>query len=90
MGWAAVGYAAAAVAGALAADQQKPVNAPNVPPPPPPPQAAKAPEVQGMVGWLNGTGQSGGAAGPGQTFLTGSSGVDPNQLKLGKPTLLGE
>ncbi len=87
---AAVPYIAAAAVGALVADQQKPVNPPSVTPPPPPPQAAQAPNVQGIVQGMNGTGQSGDKAGPGQTFLAGSSGVDPNQLKLGKPTLLGE
>ncbi len=85
----ATGYVAAAVVGALVADQQKPTQPPAVTPPPPP-QAPQAPNVQGIVQGMNGTGQSGGKAGPGQTFLTGSSGVDPNQLKLGKPTLLGE
>ncbi len=55
----------------------------------PPPQAEKAPNIQGILGGLAGTGQGGGP-GPGQTSLTGSSGVDPNSLKLSKPTLLGE
>lgn len=36
-----------------------------------------------------GTGQSGGANTIGQTLLTGPGGVDPNQLTLGRTTLLG-
>ena len=36
-----------------------------------------------------GLGQSGGAQTIGQTLLTGAGGVDPNQLTLGKYTLLG-
>ncbi len=86
MAW---GYVAAAVVGAIIANQEQPAQPPQVQMPPPP-QQAKAPEVQGIVDGLRGTGQAGGGSGPGQTFLTGSSGVDPNQLKLGKPTLLGE
>ncbi len=69
---------------------QQPAQMPNLPPPPPPPQQAKMPDVMGLVAGMNGTGQAGGARGPGQTFLTGASGVDPNSLKLSAPTLLGE
>ncbi len=63
---------------------------PNLPPPPPPPQPAQMPNIASLYGGLAGTGQAGGQKGPGQTFLTGASGVDPNALKLNKPTLLGE
>ena len=83
-------YVGTAVVGALLANQQQPPQMPNLAPPPPPPQAEKMPAIQGIMGGLNGTGQAGGQKGPGQTFLTGSSGVDPNSLKLNKPTLLGE
>lgn len=76
--------------GAYMASQQKPPQMPNLPPPPPPPQAEKMPGIQGVMGGLNGTGQAGGAKGLGQTFLTGSGGVDPNSLTLNKPTLLGQ
>jgi hypothetical protein len=79
-----------AAVGALMADQQKAPQMPNLPPPPPPPQAEKMPGLQGIMGGLNGAGQAGGKPGPGQTFLTGASGIDPNSLKLNKPTLLGE
>jgi hypothetical protein len=77
------------VGGLIAGNQQAP-QMPNLPPPPPPPQAEKMPTIQGIAGGLNGAGQAGGARGVAQTFLTGTSGVDPNALKLNKPTLLGE
>ncbi len=83
-------YVAMTAAGILLGSQQQAPQMPNLPPPPPPPQPEKMPSIQGMMGGLNGTGQAGGAKGPGQTFLTGSTGVDPNSLKLDKPTLLGE
>ncbi len=76
--------------GALLGSQQQVPQMPNLPPPPPPPQPEKMPTVQGIMGGLNGMGQAGGQKGPGQTFLTGTSGVDPNALKLNRPTLLGE
>jgi len=82
--------AAGVIGGALIGSQQRAPQMPNLPAPPPPPQAAQMPNVQGLVAGMNGTGQAGGAKGPGQTFLAGSSGVDPNSLKLNKPTLLGE
>ncbi len=82
-------YIAAAVVGAIIANMEQPAQMPNVQPPPPPPQQEKAPNMQGIVQGVSGTGQGGGP-GPAQTFLTGAGGVDPNQLKLGKPTLLGE
>ncbi len=76
--------------GALLGGQQQAPQMPNLPPPPPPPQPEKMPNLQGMLSGMNGAGQAGGAKGVAQTFLTGSSGVDPNSLKLNKPTLLGE
>ncbi len=81
--------AAGLVGGMLFGGQQHAPQMPNLPPPPPP-QPEKMPTVQGIMGGLNGMGQAGGQKGPGQTFLAGSSGVDPNALKLNKPTLLGE
>lgn len=53
------------------------------------PQQTQAPGVQGVQSIMDGQGQSGGAPGVAQTFLTGSSGVDPSTLNLGKSTLLG-
>jgi hypothetical protein len=53
------------------------------------PQASKAPAVQAVQAGQAGTGQSAGAPGVAQTFLTGASGVDPSTLNLGKNTLLG-
>ncbi len=86
-----MGYVAAAtVVGALMGRQQQAPQMPNLPAPPPPPQPEKMPTIQGIMGGLNGMGQAGGQKGAGQTFLTGASGVDPNALKLNKPTLLGE
>ncbi len=82
-------YFAMMAAGALMGSQQ-PAKAPNLPPPPPPPQPAQMPNIADLYGGVAGTAQSGGQKGAGQTFLTGASGVDPNALKLNKPTLLGE
>ena len=76
-------------AGLMGGQQQAP-QMPNLPPPPPPPQPEKMPNLQGLLSGMNGAGQAGGAKGVAQTFLTGASGVDPNALKLNKPTLLGE
>ena len=53
------------------------------------PQASQAPGVQGVQAGMSGSGQAGGAPGIAQTFLTGSQGVDPNTLDIGKKTLLG-
>lgn len=83
-------YLAAGVIGGALANRQQAPQMPNLPPPPPPPQPAQMPNVQGLVAGMGGAGQAGGAKGPGQTFLTGSSGVDPNSLTLNKPTLLGQ
>lgn len=67
----------------------KGASPPPPPPPAPPPQAAKAPDAD-IVRSKNKKAMSGGMeAGPGTTFLTGPSGVDPNELTLGKNTLLG-
>ncbi len=92
MSFGGAGYylAAGLAGGALLGSQQQAPQMPNLPAPPPPPQAEKMPTVQGIMGGLNGMGQAGGAKGVAQTFLAGSSGVDPNALKLNKPTLLGE
>ncbi len=76
--------------GAYQGSRQQAPQMPNLPPPPPPPQLAQMPNVAGLYGGMAGTGQAGGQKGPGQTFLTGASGIDPNSLKLNKPTLLGE
>ncbi len=88
-------YIAMMAVGAIAGSLQQPAQMPNLPPPPPPPQPEKMPSMAGLYGGLAGAGQAGGPngngkSGPGQTFLTGASGVDPNALKLNKPTLLGE
>jgi hypothetical protein len=55
----------------------------------PPPQASKSPDVQSVAAGQAGQGQAGGAPGVAQTFLTGSGGIDPSLLQLGKKTLLG-
>lgn len=53
-------------------------------------QAAKSPTAASVQAGMLGMGQSGGAPGIAQTFLTGAGGVDPNTLSLGKNTLLGQ
>ncbi len=87
---AAAPYVIPLAVGAFMGSQQQAPQMPNLAPPPPPPQPEKMPTIQGIMGGLNGMGQAGGQKGPGQTFLAGTSGVDPNGLKLNKPTLLGE
>lgn len=78
-------------AGALMSSMQ---NTPNIPSPqapttPPQSQAAQTPDANAFKGAALGAGQAGGAPGIAQTFLTGAGGVNPNQLLLGKNTLLG-
>lgn len=52
-----------------------------------PPQASKAPNAAGM---RRDNGAAGGInAGQASTMLTGTAGVDPSKLTLGKNTLLG-
>lgn len=87
---AAIPYIAMAIVGAAAGNMQQSPQMPNVPKLPPPPQPAKMPNMASLYAGMQGTGQAGGKAGPGQTFLTGPGGVDPNAMQLGKPTLLGE
>ena len=55
----------------------------------PPPQPSQAPSTQNVAAGQAGTGQAGGAAGIAQTFLSGTGGIDPSLLKLGKTSLLG-
>lgn len=77
-------------AGALVSALLQPDNSiPSPPKPDKPPQASQAPDVQGVRQNTQGMGQSGGAPGAAQTFLTGAGGIDPNSLQLGKTTLLG-
>ncbi|MEX8508455.1 MAG: hypothetical protein AB3X46_09120 [Leptothrix ochracea] len=54
-----------------------------------PPQAAKVPTYASFASGMAGQGQAGGSKGSANTFLTGSSGIDPGLLRLGKTTLLG-
>lgn len=70
-------------------NKQPSFQAPPAPQAPPASQASQAPDVQGVRAGQSGQGQAGGAPGVAQTFLTGGGGVDPNQLKLDKTTLLG-
>jgi hypothetical protein len=83
-------YVAVAIVGgyALASSQKAPsIPAPQAPIAPP--QASVAPDANNTVKSLGGTGQSGGAPGVAQTFLTGPGGVDQGSLLLGKSSLLG-
>lgn len=80
--------AVAAVAGAgaaiySAANQKQPKVTP-------PPQASQTPTPQGQLAAMKGLGATGGAPGVASTFLTGSGGIDPSMLNLGKSTLLGQ
>lgn len=68
---------------------QKQPKIPDPIAPPPPPQASKMPDMGVIQKQMAGAGQGGGAPGIGQTMLTGAGGVNPNQLTLGKNTLLG-
>ena len=81
--------ALAAVGGMMFASTQQ---SPNIPAPVKPdalPQASQVPDAQGVRAGQSGAGQAGGAPGIAQTFLTGTGGVDPDSLKLGKTSLLG-
>lgn len=77
---------AVSAAGALKGMLSKP-KTPDVPAPEKPPQASKSPEVaavrQQNVSAPTGPGNS-------STFLSGTNGVDPSTLSLGKSTLLGQ
>ncbi len=87
----AVGTAlVAGVGGMLIASQMsKPPSMPSPQAPAAAPQASKAPTAQAVGAGQVGAGQAGGAPGVAQTFLTGAGGIDPNNLQLGKTTLLG-
>ena len=78
--------AGAVVSSMLAPDGSQPTPAA----PTPAPQAASAPDAT-MVRQSNTGGGAGAGAGatPASTLLTGSSGVDPNKLKLGSSLLTG-
>jgi hypothetical protein len=55
-------------------------------------QVPNGPESQGASAaqaMMAGTGQAGGAPGVAQTLLTGTGGIDPSTLGLGRNTLLG-
>ncbi len=60
---------------------------PPPPPPPPPPAEKKDPNVETMLAQKKKTAMA--APQNQSTMLTGSSGIDPNDLSLGKTTLLG-
>lgn len=64
----------------------KPKQAPAAPAPEKPPQAAKAPDVAAV----REKNVNAAAGGPASTFLTGTGGVDPTTLNLGKSTLFGQ
>ena len=62
------------------------LSAPKMPDATPPPKPMQTPGLQNARGNLTGTG---GTAGVASTFLTGTAGVDPSLLNLGRSTLLG-
>ena len=89
-GGATLGVAAlGGLAAAAYTQSSKTKDAAMITPPKAPPQASKAPDALGTLKSQQGTGQAGGAPGVAQTFLTGSGGIDPSLLQLGKTTLLG-
>lgn len=90
-GTTALYYAAAAVAGAVASSALAPKPQKMADPVlPERQQATKAPEQQAMrAGKASGEQGGPGVGGPASTLLTGSTGVDPSSLNLGKNTLLG-
>lgn len=53
------------------------------------PQVSQVPDAAGTRQSLAGMGQGGGSPGIAQTFLSGTGGVDPSLLQLGRNTLLG-
>jgi hypothetical protein len=91
-GISAAGWIAIAAVGSVAVSAYSAANQPKAPQmasAPPMPQSSQAPNAQGIARGMAGAGQAGGSPGIGQTMLTGSGGVDPNTLALGKNTLLG-
>jgi hypothetical protein len=85
-------YASAATAGVSIYNALSKPDAPAaaaVPAPEKPPQATKTPDRK-AVGSANAAMAAGPMAGNASTFLTGSGGVDPGALNLGKNTLLGQ
>jgi len=88
-GISAAGWAAIAAVGASAYTAASAPDMPALAPPVAPPQASKAPDAASVL--KNTKTPTGGAGAPGVagTFLTGAGGIDPNNLLLGKNTLLG-
>ncbi len=85
MGFSAIGIGASLLYSAL--------NQPDSPSSsvqaPPKTQASQIPDAAGTRTALTGAAQGGGAPGIAQTFLSGTGGVDPSLLQLGRNTLLG-
>ena len=89
-GGATLGVAAlGGLAAATYNQSTKSKGGPAITAPQAPPQASKAPTAASVLKAQQGMGQAGGAPGVAQTFLTGSGGIDPSLLQLGKSTLLG-
>lgn len=78
--------AAAFVVGAAVASSTNKAKSPNLPAAP---QASQVPDANTTLSKESGTGQAGGSPGVAQTFLTGSGGIDPSLLNLGRSSLLG-
>jgi len=83
-----------AVAGSFASSLIGGWFAPDTPTPPTPtdvpkPQYASTPDAQATRASMNNSGGAGGSPTAGGSLLTGASGVDPKDLKLGKNQLLG-
>ena len=80
-----LGLAASSLLGSM--QKQPQIPNPTTVTPPPAMQSASTPTS--LLSQLSGVGQGGGQLGVAQTLLSGTNGVDPNSLKLGKNTLLG-
>ena len=83
------GVAGAVVSSVLAPDTNTSIPSPASPTAVPKSQAEQTPDANSVRQNQSGAAQGGGSPGVAGTFLTGSGGVDPNALKLGKSTLLG-
>lgn len=81
--------AVGAVAGAAISSMMQSPKAPQVQAPAAPPQAAQGAKAPDYSAFRRRNAGGGGGGTPGSTFLTGSSGVDPSGVQIGKNDLLG-
>ena len=84
------GVMAGLAASSLLGSMQKQPQIPTPTPVTAPPAMQSASSPTSLLSQLNGVGQGGGQKGVAQTLLSGTNGVDPTTLALGKNTLLGQ